>query len=142
MTKTITHWIDGGFQKGQSGRYGPVFDPATGAETARVAFASVEDVDLAVASALAAFPDWRDTSISARASILFQFRNLLHEARDELAGIIASEHGKTRPDARGEVQRGLETVEFASKVTLYWQSVVKTAHGVPGCYCPSAPPKV
>jgi malonate-semialdehyde dehydrogenase (acetylating)/methylmalonate-semialdehyde dehydrogenase len=113
MSNTITHWIDGKPQDGQSGRHGPVFNPATGEEVARVGYASVEEVDRAVAAAKAAFPEWRDTSLTRRTQILFGFRNLLDEAKDEIAGIIAGEHGKTRPDARGEVQRGLETAEFA-----------------------------
>ena len=113
MTQTIPHWIDGKPQDGQSGRHGPVFDPATGVERAQVAFANADEVDRAVASARAAFPTWRDTPITQRAQVLFRFRSLLDQAKDELATIISSEHGKTLPDARGEVQRGLETVEFA-----------------------------
>ncbi len=113
MSETIGHWIDGKPQDGQSDRTGPVFNPATGVEKARVAYASVEEVDRAVAVASAAFPEWRDASLTKRTKIMFQFRNLLDAATDELAELIASEHGKTQPDARGEVQRGLETVEFA-----------------------------
>jgi malonate-semialdehyde dehydrogenase (acetylating)/methylmalonate-semialdehyde dehydrogenase len=109
----ITHWIDGKPVDGQSGRDGAVFDPATGRERARVAYASAEEVDRAVEAARGAFPAWRDTPLTARAQIMFRFRSALEEARDELAEIISSEHGKTVPDARGEVQRGLETVEFA-----------------------------
>ena len=110
---TIAHWIDGKYQDGQSGRSGPVFDPATGAQTASVAYASAEEVDRAVAAGAAAFQAWRDMPITRRTQIMFAFRSLLDEAKDELAAIISSEHGKTKPDARGEVQRGLETVEFA-----------------------------
>jgi malonate-semialdehyde dehydrogenase (acetylating)/methylmalonate-semialdehyde dehydrogenase len=113
MTETIPHWIGGKPQAGNSGNFGPVFDPATGRERARVAFASVAEVDQAVSAARNAFADWRDTSLTKRAQIMFAFRSLLAGARDEFADIIASEHGKTKPDARGEVQRGLETVEFA-----------------------------
>jgi malonate-semialdehyde dehydrogenase (acetylating)/methylmalonate-semialdehyde dehydrogenase len=113
MTETISHWIDGKRQDGYSGRTGPIFDPATGKERARVAFASAEEVDQAVVAAKNAFADWRDTSLTKRAQIMFGFRSLLDEARNDLAEIIAGEHGKTKPDARGEVQRGLETVEFA-----------------------------
>jgi malonate-semialdehyde dehydrogenase (acetylating)/methylmalonate-semialdehyde dehydrogenase len=113
MTETISHWIDGKRQDGRSGRSGPVFDPATGTERARVDFASVEEVDQAVAVARSAFALWSETSLTKRAQIMFSLRSLLDESRDDLAEIIASEHGKTKPDARGEVQRGLETVEFA-----------------------------
>jgi malonate-semialdehyde dehydrogenase (acetylating)/methylmalonate-semialdehyde dehydrogenase len=113
MANTIAHWIDGKPHDGHSGRTGGVFNPATGKETARVAFASVEETDVAVAAAKAAFSGWRDTSLTNRMQTMFRFRNLLDAARDELAEIVAGEHGKTKPDARGEVQRGLETVEFA-----------------------------
>jgi malonate-semialdehyde dehydrogenase (acetylating)/methylmalonate-semialdehyde dehydrogenase len=113
MSEAISHWIDGATRDGTSGRDGPVFDPATGKERARVAYASVEEVDAAVAAATTAFAEWRDTSITKRTQIMFQFRYLLEQAKDELAAIIAGEHGKTKPDAGGEVQRGLETVEFA-----------------------------
>ncbi len=113
MAEIISHWIDGKRQDGVSGATGPVFDPATGHERARVAFASAEEVDMAVLAAKNAFASWRDTSLTKRAQIMFNYRSLLDEAKNELAEIIASEHGKTKPDARGEVQRGLETVEFA-----------------------------
>jgi malonate-semialdehyde dehydrogenase (acetylating)/methylmalonate-semialdehyde dehydrogenase len=117
MSKTITHWIDGKPQDGQSGRSGPVFDPATGRESARVAFASVEEVDRAVSVAKNAFAEWSDTSLTKRTQIMFEFRSLLGSARHDLAEIISGEHGKTKPDALGEVQRGLETVEFACGIS-------------------------
>jgi malonate-semialdehyde dehydrogenase (acetylating)/methylmalonate-semialdehyde dehydrogenase len=132
MTETLTHWIDGKRQDGSSGRSGPVFDPATGRERARVAFASAEEVDVAVVAAKNAFADWSDTSLTKRAQIMFSFRSLLDEAKDELAEIIASEHGKTKPDARGEVQRGLETVEFACGIPqlLKGDSSIQVSTGV------------
>jgi malonate-semialdehyde dehydrogenase (acetylating)/methylmalonate-semialdehyde dehydrogenase len=113
MAETISHWIDGKPRDGQSGRSGPIFDPATGRERARVAFASAGEVDQAVAAAKRAFAGWSETSLTRRTQVMFRFRTLLEEARDDLAALVASEHGKTKPDARGEVQRGLETVEFA-----------------------------
>ncbi|MBW2293848.1 MAG: aldehyde dehydrogenase family protein, partial [Deltaproteobacteria bacterium] len=85
MTETISHWIDGKRQDGYSGRTGPIFDPATGKERARVAFASAEEVDQAVVAAKNAFADWRDTSLTKRAQIMFGFRSLLDEARNDLA---------------------------------------------------------
>lgn len=132
MTDTISHWIDGKPQDGRSGRTGPVFDPATGRERARVAFASAEEVDKAVAVAKNAFKDWRDSSLTTRTQIMFNFRRLLDEARDELANLIAAEHGKTKPDARGEVQRGLETVEFACGISqlLKGDSSLQVSTGV------------
>lgn len=117
MADTITHWIGGKPRDGQSGRDGPVFDPATGKEQARVAYASVDEVDRAVAAARAAFPAWRDASLTNRTQIMFRFRNRLDEAKEELVEIIASQHGKTKPDALGEVQRGLETTEFACGIS-------------------------
>jgi len=113
MDTTISHWINGKPQDGQSARFGSVFDPASGTEIARVPFASSAEVDRAVAAARAAFPAWRDKSLTRRTQILFRFRGLLEEAREELAAIVSRQHGKTLPDAQGEVQRGLEVVEFA-----------------------------
>ena len=112
-TRGIHHHIDGATVAGTSGRTGPVFDPATGAQQAAVDLASTADVDAAVASALAAFPAWRATPLGARAEVLFRFRHLLDERRDEVAAVVTSEHGKVHDDALGEVARGLENVEFA-----------------------------
>ena len=117
MAQIISHWIDGKPQGGSSLRTGPVFDPATGRERTRVAFASVEEVDLGVAAAKNAFADWSETSLTKRAQIMFSFRSLLDGAKVELADVISGEHGKTKPDALGEVQRGLETVEFACGIS-------------------------
>jgi malonate-semialdehyde dehydrogenase (acetylating)/methylmalonate-semialdehyde dehydrogenase len=142
MTQTIRHWIDGKPQDGQSGRNGPVYDPATGAQRAQVAFASADEVDRAVASARAAFPGWRDTPITQRAQVLFRFRSLLDQAKEELAEIISQEHGKTRPDARGEVLRGLETVEFACGIPQLLKgdgidlASLREPLGVVGCITP------
>ncbi len=109
----VAHWVDGRIHDGSSTRRGDVFDPATGAVTKRVAFASADDVDAAVAAAGAAFPRWRATSLTERTKVLFRFRELLQQRERELAAIITSEHGKVLDDARGEVARGLEVVEFA-----------------------------
>src|SRR4029079_18733803 len=94
-------------------RTGDVYDPATGTVTKHVAFASPADVDAAVDAARSAFASWRGASIAERTRILFRFRELLAARIDELAAIITSEHGKVPSDARGEVARGLEFVEFA-----------------------------
>jgi malonate-semialdehyde dehydrogenase (acetylating) / methylmalonate-semialdehyde dehydrogenase len=109
----ITHWIDGKPYEGTSERFGPVYDPATGEQAATVAFASLEDVDRAVASALAAFPEWRDAPVTRRQRVMFAYRDLLEAHRHDLAKTVTSEHGKTLDDALGEVQRGIEVVEFA-----------------------------
>src|SRR5918996_4209575 len=110
--ETVAHWI-GGERLEDSSRYGEVTDPATGAVTRRVAFASSADVDRAVAAATAGFAKWSMLSLTKRSNVLFRFRELVAARADELARVITAEHGKTIPDARGEVQRGLEVVEFA-----------------------------
>ena len=109
----VTHWIDGAPVAGTSGRSGDVYDPATGMRTKTVDFASVEEVDRAVASAKAALPAWRATSISRRTEIMFNIRNLVAERRKEIAAILTAEHGKVPSDALGEIARGLENLEFA-----------------------------
>jgi malonate-semialdehyde dehydrogenase (acetylating)/methylmalonate-semialdehyde dehydrogenase len=113
MTDLITHWIDGAPADGNSRRTGPVFNPATGAVARNVALASTADVDIAVASAHAAYPAWRDTSQAKRQGIMFTFRELLNARKGDLADILTAEHGKVTSDALGEIQRGLEVVEFA-----------------------------
>ena len=109
----ISHWISGRLAEGTSGRRGPVYDPATGRQTKWVAFASVEEVDAAVAAAAAAFPAWRATSLSKRTEIMFRVRNLVDQHRREIAALLTAEHGKVPSDALGEVARGLENLEFA-----------------------------
>jgi malonate-semialdehyde dehydrogenase (acetylating)/methylmalonate-semialdehyde dehydrogenase len=109
----IEHWIDGKVVESTSGRRGPVFNPATGEQTGEVALASVDEVDAAVASAQAAFPAWRATSLSKRAEILFRMRELVDANRKEIASLLTAEHGKVLSDAMGEVARGLENIEFA-----------------------------
>ena len=112
-TSTIPHWIGGKPATGLGTRAGDVYDPATGQVTASVAFADPEDVNAVVASASAAFESWSTTSLTKRSQVLFAFREILNERRDELAAIITAQHGKVLSDAAGEVQRGLEVVEFA-----------------------------
>ncbi|MEO7118575.1 MAG: CoA-acylating methylmalonate-semialdehyde dehydrogenase [Candidatus Limnocylindrales bacterium] len=115
-TTPINHWIGGRSVEGTSGRHGPVYDPATGRQAKQVDFASVEEVDAAVAAAQEAFPAWRATSISKRTDIMFKIRNLVDQHRKELAAILTSEHGKVPSDALGEIARGLENLEFATGV--------------------------
>jgi malonate-semialdehyde dehydrogenase (acetylating)/methylmalonate-semialdehyde dehydrogenase len=103
----------GGRRQEHSDRHADVFDPATGAVTKRVPLASVEDVRAAVDAAQAAFPAWAATTPLNRARVMFRFRELLERHAGDLAAIITSEHGKVLSDARGEVTRGLEVVEFA-----------------------------
>ncbi len=113
MSKRITHWVDGKPWTGPAARSGESFDPATGAVTGHVDFASEEDVDTAVAAASAAWRTWRSATLTRRASILFDFRAALLRRRGEIAAAITSEHGKVLSDADGEIARGLEVVEFA-----------------------------
>jgi malonate-semialdehyde dehydrogenase (acetylating)/methylmalonate-semialdehyde dehydrogenase len=109
----ISHWIGGEAVPGESGRSGPVYNPATGEQTGTVDFASVEEVARAVAAAKEAFPAWRATSLSRRSEILFRIRRLVDEHREDIARLLTLEHGKVLSDALGEVARGLEVVEFA-----------------------------
>ncbi|QLH21874.1 CoA-acylating methylmalonate-semialdehyde dehydrogenase [Streptomyces sp. Rer75] len=111
--KTVNHWIGGKSVEGTSGNHGPVYNPATGAQDTRVALASVEDVDAAVADAKEAYRSWGTISLSKRTAILYKYRELLDAHRDEIAGLITAEHGKVHSDALGEVARGLEIVELA-----------------------------
>jgi malonate-semialdehyde dehydrogenase (acetylating)/methylmalonate-semialdehyde dehydrogenase len=111
--RTINHWIGGRVVDREPERWGAVYDPATGQQAARAAYATGEDVDAAVAAAQAAYPAWRDTSVVKRARVMFAFLDLLKRNRDELARIISAEHGKVVPDALGEIQRGMEVVEVA-----------------------------
>ncbi|WP_433710690.1 CoA-acylating methylmalonate-semialdehyde dehydrogenase [Nocardia sp. CA-084685] len=111
--QTIAHWLDGKPFAGTNSATAPVTNPATGVVTGQVALAGVEDARAVIASAKAAFPDWRDTSLARRTQILFRFRELLNERKEELAELITAEHGKVHSDALGEVNRGLEVVEFA-----------------------------
>jgi malonate-semialdehyde dehydrogenase (acetylating) / methylmalonate-semialdehyde dehydrogenase len=111
----INHWIGGKLVTGEGGS-GPVFDPATGAQTHEVDFATLDEVDAAVAVAKEAFATWRRTSLSRRADILFRIRETIHGHRADIARLITQQHGKVLSDAMGEVARGLENVEFAAGV--------------------------
>ena len=113
MAEAISHFINGHTAAGTGDRFGDVFDPATGRVTARVPLASAADVKRAVDAAAAAFPAWAATTPLNRARVMFRFKELLEAHAGDLAKIITSEHGKVLSDARGEVTRGLEVVEFA-----------------------------
>jgi malonate-semialdehyde dehydrogenase (acetylating) / methylmalonate-semialdehyde dehydrogenase len=111
--KTIQHRIGGADTPGSSTRTAPVYDPATGGQQAQVLLAERADVDAAVAAARTAFESWKEVSVVRRARIMFAFRNLVEQHLDDLARIVASEHGKVVEDAKGEVIRGMEVAEFA-----------------------------
>ncbi|UFQ02281.1 CoA-acylating methylmalonate-semialdehyde dehydrogenase [Pseudomonas fitomaticsae] len=109
----IGHYLDGQVQDSGSERFSDVFNPATGAVQARVGLASQKTVDAAVASAFKAFPTWSEQSSLRRSRVMFKFKELLDRHHDELAEIISREHGKVFSDAKGEVTRGIEIVEYA-----------------------------
>ncbi len=110
--KRISHWIAGKSVAGTSGRSGPVYNPARGEQTAEVDFASVEEVDRAVQAAKEAFPAWRALSLSRRTELFFRIRKLVDEHRTDIAKLLTAEHGKVLSDAKGEVARGLEVIEY------------------------------
>ncbi len=110
--KEIPHFLNGRETAGTSGRFGDVFNPATGEVQARVPFANAGEVDAAVRGALAAQPKWAATNPQRRGRVLMEFVRLLNRDMDKLAERLSSEHGKTLPDAKGDVQRGLEVAEF------------------------------
>jgi malonate-semialdehyde dehydrogenase (acetylating)/methylmalonate-semialdehyde dehydrogenase len=111
--RSIDHRIAGYASSGDPARTAPVFDPATGDHQADVALAGQVEVDAAVQAAAKAFGEWRDASLTKRARVMFALRELLVRHEDELARLVTAEHGKTVEDARGEVLRGREVVEFA-----------------------------
>ena len=111
--RTIEHWIAGKATAGTSERTAPVWNPATGEQQAELVLGSETDVQAAIAAARDAFPEWSQTSLSKRTKVLFAFREIVNARADELASAITDEHGKVLSDALGEVQRGLEVVEFA-----------------------------
>ena len=116
MAGQLSHFIGGKKVAGQSGRFGDVFNPATGEVTARVPLASAADVDAAVQDAKNASAKWAQTPPLTRARVMFRYKELLEKNRDALARMIGSEHGKVLADATGEVTRGIEVVEFACGV--------------------------
>ena len=116
MPTAISHFIGGRTVAGTATRSAPVFDPATGEETGRVALADAADVNAAVAAAKAVARDWALTTPLRRARILNAFLRIAEDRTDELAALITAEHGKVLSDAKGEIQRGLEVVEFATGI--------------------------
>src|SRR5258705_8383623 len=111
--RELTHFIGGKHAKGESGRFGDVFNPTSGALAAKVPLASKAEVERAIAVAKESFAGWSETSPLTRARVMFRFKELIEKHIDELALLVASEHGKVLSDAKGSVQRGLEVVEFA-----------------------------
>lgn len=113
MAQELTHWINGQHVKGTSGRFGDVYNPATGEVVSQVPLASQGELAAAVEAARSAWPDWAQTPPLSRARIMFKYKALIEENADELAAIINAEHGKVLSDAHGSLTRGLEVVEYA-----------------------------
>jgi malonate-semialdehyde dehydrogenase (acetylating)/methylmalonate-semialdehyde dehydrogenase len=113
MTREIGHFIAGGRVAGASGRYGDIYNPTTGDVQARVALAARAEVVKAIDAAEKAFPGWASVNPQRRARVMFRFKDLVEKDMDNLARMLSSEHGKILPDARGDIQRGLEVIEFA-----------------------------
>ena len=113
MTHKIEHYIDGKTFAGKTSNYAPVYNPATGKQSAKVALASDKEVNSAVTAAKTAFPAWSETSPLSRARVMFRFKDLVEQNREKLQMMITAEHGKVLSDAAGEVTRGLEVIEFA-----------------------------
>ncbi len=111
--RDIHHFIDGASVTGASGRFSDVFNPNTGEVQARVQLASVAEMDRAVQAAQAAFEGWSSTNPQRRARVMFEFKRLVEAHMDELAGMLSAEHGKVIADSKGDIQRGLEVIEFA-----------------------------
>jgi len=111
--RTINHIIAGEEVVSSSGRTSPVYNPATGAVTAEVGLATVDEVDRAVAAAAAAFPAWGGTSIARRTAVMYRFRDLVDQRKEDMAALLTAEHGKVLSDSLGEVQRGIENIEYA-----------------------------
>ncbi|TYT27286.1 CoA-acylating methylmalonate-semialdehyde dehydrogenase [Luteimonas viscosa] len=111
--RSIEHFIDGRTFTGSSGRHGDVFDPNSGRVQAKVSLASPAELDRAVAGAVEAQAGWARVNPQRRARVMFEFKRLLEANMDELAAMLSSEHGKVLSDSRGDLQRGLEVIEFA-----------------------------
>ena len=116
---TVMHFINGTQVANSSPRTGNVFNPALGEVIRQVSLAETKDAQAAIQAASDAFPSWRDTSLTKRQQIMFNFREILNASKQELAAIVTEEHGKTLPDALGEVTRGLEVVEYATSLASH-----------------------
>ncbi|MGW4092189.1 CoA-acylating methylmalonate-semialdehyde dehydrogenase [Nocardia sp. NPDC004750] len=116
MVRELTHFIGGQHVPGTSGNFGDVFDPNLGQVQARVPLASMSEVEAAIANAEAAQPQWAAFNPQKRARVLMKFLTLVQDEMDSLAALLSSEHGKTIADAKGDIQRGLEVIEFATGI--------------------------
>lgn len=113
MATELTHYIGGKHVKGSSGRFADAFNPATGEVSGQVPLASADEVNVVIENSAAAFPGWAATPAPKRAAVMFAMREVMTQKKDKLAEAISQEHGKTFDDALGEIQRGIDVVEFA-----------------------------
>ncbi len=111
--RNLTHFIGGQHVQGASGRYGAVYDPMTGETQAKAPLASADEMRAAIANAAAAFPGWAAENPQKRARVMFRFKQLVEDNMDQLAELLSREHGKVIADSKGDIQRGLEVIEFA-----------------------------
>ncbi|MEL7030158.1 MAG: aldehyde dehydrogenase family protein, partial [Pseudomonadota bacterium] len=111
--KTHGHFVNGSHVEGASGQFAPVFNPTTGDQQSQVALANRGEVEAAVSAAAAAFPEWSAVNPQRRARVMFKFKELVEKDMENLAALLSNEHGKVLADSRGDVQRGLEVIEFA-----------------------------
>jgi len=131
--RDIGHFVGGKEIKGGSGRAGDVFNPNTGEVQAKVALASRSEVEKAIADAEAAQPGWAATNPQRRARVMFKFLELIAKENDSLAKLLSSEHGKVLADAKGDIQRGVEVVEFACGIPHLLKGEYSESAG-PGIY--------
>jgi malonate-semialdehyde dehydrogenase (acetylating)/methylmalonate-semialdehyde dehydrogenase len=127
--REIGHFIGGSEVKGTSGRFGDVFNPNTGEVQAKVALAKHAEVEHAIAVAARAQPDWAATNPQRRARVMMKFLELVQQEYDSLARLLSSEHGKTFSDSKGDIQRGLEVVEFACGIPHLLKGEYSTSAG-------------
>ncbi len=114
--RQVHHFVNGQQLEGSSGKFGDIYNPSNGEVQAQVQLATVDELDAAVKNAAEAQPAWAATNPQRRARVMFNFKTLLEENMDELAALLSSEHGKVIADAKGDIQRGLEVIEFACGV--------------------------
>lgn len=129
MSYIVPHFIHGQRTEGSSQRRSPIYHPATGAVAGHAILANESDVNLAISAAKAAFSSWSCTTLARRTQLMFEYKKLLDQHRDELAKLIAEEHGKTIPDAHGSLQRGIEVVELACGAPGYLKGDYSEAVG-------------
>ena len=113
----VSHFIDGKIYSDSKSRMGPIFNPAIGEQIAEVELASKATVEMAIESSAKAFIKWSKTTPITRSRILSKYKDLLIKNMEEIAVMVSKEHGKTIPDAKGSIQRGIEVVEYATGIT-------------------------